>query len=188
MEQPLQGSFLGLVLLPYDPKSTLSSWGSLGAPSPRCPHPVLFTQGPGTGNAPGTGNSTGRSPHSCTQHPGPTAAHGIRTHRGSGGWPGIGASAREEVGPAVAVCGSFLPEMLHPACAPLPCRPPPPGPPAPGRATDTRQAALLQPPCSVHDVPEQSGTETHPPALLWSPSCELEVPTRTGSHRQGLLK
>lgn len=87
----------------------------------------------------------------------------------------------------MAVSGSFLPEMLHPACAPLPCRPPrqghwhQPGPPTPGRLRCYSHPALLM-------IPEQSGTETHPPALLWSLSCELEVPTRTGSYRQGLLK
>lgn len=122
---------------------------ALGAPSPCCPHPVLLTRGSGTGNGPGTGNSTGRSPHSCIQHSTPTAAHGIRTHHGSGGWPGIGASSREEVGPAVAVSGSFLPEMLHPVCAPLPCRPPRqghwhrPGPLTPGRQCCYSHPALL---------------------------------------------
>lgn len=51
---------------------------TLGAPSPRCPHPVLLTRGPGTVlYIPGTGNSTGRSSHSRIQHSIPTAAHGV---------------------------------------------------------------------------------------------------------------
>lgn len=114
----------GWFCFPMTPHQPRPHGAALGAPSPRCPHPVLLTRGSGTGNGPGTGNSTGRNPHSCTQHPGPTAAHGVQTCRGSGGRPGVGAPGREEVGPAVAMSGSFLPGMLHPACAPLPCRPP----------------------------------------------------------------
>lgn len=166
---------------PVTPHQPRPHGAALGAPGPRCPRPALPMRGPGTGNG------TGRSPCSCTQHPVPMAARGARACCGSGGQPGIRASGREEVGPAAAMSGSFLPDMLHPARTPLPCRLPHWGQHRPGPPTPDRQHRCSRPAPSP-SVPKHPRTEGQRPAPLRSAGREPEVPARTGSRRQGLLK